>query len=193
MITRSPSAVSRTTSSASGKPATAGAARVVSGKYISARCAKYISATSPIYPTNRNTSSDFTRAMAPAIARLEAAQRKSQTLVFRRPSWVARAANDPACDGRVSSPASPLGAPTRLLDWGRSLQYCYNRASATLRFRIIHALPRTAADRRLNAPGTLAVPVLRAGSRNVDCRDHNKGGKTNHAVTDGQFPVAVPG
>ena len=43
-ITFSPSAVSSTTSSACGSPAAAGAVRTVSGKYISARCAKYISA-----------------------------------------------------------------------------------------------------------------------------------------------------
>jgi hypothetical protein len=44
---RSPSAVARTTSCACGKPASAGAVRSVSGKYIIARCATYISATSP--------------------------------------------------------------------------------------------------------------------------------------------------
>ena len=43
-ITFSPSAVSSTTSCACGRPAAAGAVRTVSGKYISERCATYISA-----------------------------------------------------------------------------------------------------------------------------------------------------
>ena len=46
-MTFSPSAVSSTISSAAGKPAAAGAVRSRSGKYISERCATYISATKP--------------------------------------------------------------------------------------------------------------------------------------------------
>jgi hypothetical protein len=47
-MTRSPPALSRTISCASAKPASAGAVRTFSGKYIMVRCTKYISAVTPI-------------------------------------------------------------------------------------------------------------------------------------------------
>src|SRR5262245_58519364 len=81
-ITRSPSAVSSTTSSASGRPACVGAVRRDSGKYISERCAKYITATRARSTTTPMSSSVFSLATA--------SRRTGGSVAVRPPAIISR-------------------------------------------------------------------------------------------------------
>src|SRR5438552_1412686 len=118
--------------------------------------------------------------MAPVIAQSHVARLQSHTLVLRKPRRLpAQFPTLPAARRLLGlhlrryliAAARPFGG--RIGDAARRTAVA--QRGATLRLRVILAAPRGAAD-GLGAPGTLALPVLRAARRNAGRRGRNQGG-----------------